>query len=156
MRSFEETWFRSSGVLRLGGKLYRGEWGVWLEMAQALPGQERVIPKEGGRKYDWQGRKLAYRLSGEDLGKIGFALEHLQPGELVALVHRYQGKQKTLQMVMASNGVLFVNGQGEGFKVSVPLDGEGIWRLRRCIAIAYEETICQRTKPGRGSADPAT
>lgn len=151
MRRFEEVWFKGSGALRLGAKVYRDEWGVWLEMARALAGSERIIPKEGGHKYDWE-RKLAYRLSREDLGKLGWALEAPKPGNLIELIHQYQGKRKLLSIVLADNGVFFFNGQqslsGEKaeIRISVPLAGDGIWRFRQCIRLAYEEAICRENE----------
>lgn len=146
MREFEEVWFRGSGALRLGAKVYRGEWGVWLEMARALPGKERIIPKEGGHKYDWK-HKLVWRLSREDLGKLGWALEAPKQGKLVELIHQYQGRQKQLSIVPADNGVFFFNGRqnlsGDKTEISVPLGGDGIWKFRQCIRLAYEKAICQ-------------
>ena len=152
MRIFEEVWFRGAGALRFGAKVYRNEWSVWLEMAGALPGKERFIPKEGGHKYDWQEHKIAYRLSREDLGKLGWALDTPRPGKLLELIHQYQGRLKQLSIVLADNGVFFFNGRQslsggkEDIFISVPLEGDGIWKLRQCIRLAYEEAICLQEK----------
>lgn len=162
MRTFEETWYRGSGALRLGAKVYHGEWAVWLEMARSLPGKEKGIPREGGHKYAWE-HKVVFRLSREDLGKIGWALESAAgkpetgkpaSGEILALIHQYQGRQKRLQIILAANGVLFINAQESGRKVEVPvpLAEDGIWKLRQCIRLAYEEAVCQMEN---GSAEPA-
>ncbi len=135
----------------MGAKVYHDEWSVWLEMARAFAGTERIIPKEGGHKYDWN-HKLAYRLSREDLGKLGWALEAPKPGNLVELIHQYQGRRKQLSVVLAENGVFFFNGQQsllgkkEEFQVSVPLGGDGIWKFRQCIRLAYEEAVCQENE----------
>lgn len=156
MRTFEEVWYRGAGALRLGGKCYQGEWGVWLELARARPGLEAVIPVEGSSKYEWA-QKLAFRLSRQDLGKLGWALEQCQPGELLALVHRFRGVLKRLQVVRAANGAVFLNAQSEARSAAVALDGEGIWRLRRCLALAYQESLCQNgLRVDVGSAAPAT
>lgn len=150
--SFEEQWFRGSAALRLGGKVYRGSWGVWMEMAATLPGREKTIPAAGGLKYDWENRKIAFRLSAEDLGKLGWALSSRSLGSPLTLRHRYQQRQKTLQLVFDEKGTLFLNAREEPISpsakerekkaVSVPLSGDGLWKLRECIALAYRETIC--------------
>lgn len=152
MRIFEEVWFRGSGALRLGAKIYRDEWSVWLEMAGALPGKERFIPGEGGHKYDWENRKIAYRLSREDLGKLGWALEAPRPGKILELTHQYLGKQKQLQIALADNGAFFFNGRqsrpgGKAeIEISVPMGGDGVWKMRQCIRLAYEESVCLQVK----------
>lgn len=150
--SFEEHWFLGSAALRLGGKFYRGAWGVWMEMAGALPGREKTIPAAGGSKYDWENRKIAFRLSAEDLGKLGWALSSRGPGSPLTLRHRYQQRQKTLQLVFNEIGTLFLNAreepispsakEGKRKAVSVPLSADGLWKLNQCIALAYRETIC--------------
>lgn len=152
MRIFEEVWFRGAGALRFGAKIYRNEYSIWLEMAGALPGKERAIPKEGEHKYDWQERKLVWRLSREDLGKFGWALEAPRPGKILELIHQYQGRQKQFSIVSADNGVFFFNGRQRhsggtaDILISVPLGGDGIWKLRQCIRLAYEEAICLQEK----------
>lgn len=72
---FEELWLRGSAAMRLSGKHYGGEYGVWLELASALAGKEKTIPEVGGRKYDWSG-KICLKLTRYDLSKIGWAVEH--------------------------------------------------------------------------------
>lgn len=143
--NFEEIWYRGGSALRLGAKASRDQWGVWLELAGALPGHEHAIPAAGGQKYDWA-HKLAFRLSRLDLGKLGWALQRAEAGELVTLVHRYQGRSKRLQLVRAANGVVFVNGEGSGTapRIAVPLDGEGAWRFGECLRVAYHAAL-QRT-----------
>lgn len=143
--NFEEMWYRGGSALRLGAKASRDQWGVWLELAGAFPGYEREIPAAGGQKYDWE-RKLAFRLSRLDLGKLGWGLQQGEVGELVTLVHRYQGRSKRLQLVRAANGVVFVNGEGSGTasRIAVPLDGEGAWRFGECLRVAYHAAL-QRT-----------
>lgn len=143
---FEEIWQKGSAVLRMSGKHFRGEYGVWLELAGALPGKEKIIPKAGGRKYDWEG-KLVFRLSSDDLGKIGWGLEQPKKGSLVSLLHEYHEKRKQLDITMDGPARFFVSGQEgasgeeEGKKISVLLDGGGFWKLRQCVRIGYEGVI---------------
>lgn len=148
--SFEEHWFRGSAALRLGGKYYRGAWGVWMEMAPARHGMQKPIPAAGGSKYDWQNRKIAFLLSAEDLGKLGWALSSGGQGTLLTLHHRYRQKQKTLQLVLDETGTLFLNAreedpserEAEKKAVLLPLSKDALWRLNQCIALAYQETLC--------------
>jgi hypothetical protein len=143
--NFEEIWYRGGAALRMGAKSSRDQWGVWLELAGAIPGDEHVIPPAGGQKYDWA-HKLAFRLSRLDLGKLGWALQRGEAGELVTLIHRYQGRSKRLQLVRAANGVVFVNGDAGAAesRIALPLDGEGAWRFAECLRLAYHAAL-QRT-----------
>ncbi len=141
MKEFEETWYRGTGALRLGGKIYRGEWGVWLEMANTLSHMEKTIPENGRSKYDWN-NKLAFRLSRDDLGKLGAAFERKQTGELLNLIHRHRQTNKTIKVVLASNGNYFMNGFGGSLRTSIPLEPDAVWKLRICLKLAYEESVC--------------
>lgn len=140
MRLFEEIWHRGAAALRLSTKVYRGEWGAWLEMAKALPGRGRGIPSKGGSKYDWE-HKFALRLSRDDLAKLAWAFEQRDVGDLISLVHHYQGTKKFLKIVLAQNGSYFLNGSKNAVTVSVPIEKEGIWKMRTCLNLAYEEAL---------------
>jgi hypothetical protein len=139
---FEEHWQRGSAALRMSGKYFRGEYGVWLELAGALPGKEQIIPKAGGRKYDWE-KKLVFRLSSEDLGRIGWGLA----AERIACLVAACVSKNELEITIDGPARFFVSGQEgasgkeEGKKISVLLDGDGFWKLRQCVRIGYEGVI---------------
>lgn len=151
--SFEEHWFRGSAALRLGGKFYRGEWGVWLEIAGILRGLKNAVPIAGKARYDWNG-KIALHLSADDLGKLGWALSSGRKGSILTLHHRFHQKKKMLQLVIDEKGTLFLNAHEESINpsgrtgekmsraLSVPLSEDGIWKFKQCIALAYQETVC--------------
>ncbi len=141
MKEFEENWYRGSGALRIGMKVYQEEWSVWLEMAKTFPGMEKTLPRSGKSKYDWE-NKLVFRLSRDDLGKLGVAFNHTQGGELLNLVHRYRSRSKTIKVILANNGNYFINGYRGSLGISIPLEADAVWKLRICLKLAYEESLC--------------
>src|SRR5581483_3971993 len=141
-KSFEEHWYRGSAALRLGGKDYRGQWGVWLEIAGVLPELKNTLPIAGKPRYDWS-HKFALHLSADDLGKLGWTLSSGRSGSLLTLYHRFRQKKKTLHLVLDEKGTLFLNAHEESLapdgrpgeksnrSLSVPLSDDGIWKFKQ-------------------------
>jgi len=162
--SFEETWQKGSGALRLSAKRHRGQWGVWLEICRAMKGLEKRIPHKGERKYNWE-EKLVFRLSEKDLCQIGSRLEGPQKGLLVDLFHHYGEKNKQFQIVMDGPDRFFMkaqeieahsfskaNAQQDFPKGMVLLLNEAdLWGFKECIKLAYRGSICSKEN---GSEEP--
>lgn len=140
MKEFEENWYRGTGAFRIGGKVYCEEWGVWLEIAKTFIGMEKIIPRNGKSKYDWN-NKLVFRLSRDDLGKLGVAFNRTRDGVLLNLVHRYRKRSKTIKVTL-KDGIYFINGYGGSLQISIPMEPDAVWKLRICLKLAYEASLC--------------
>ncbi|MFI5305644.1 MAG: hypothetical protein ACHQYP_12725 [Nitrospiria bacterium] len=78
---FELPLFKPTGAVRLSGRpdIEKG-FLVFLDVARALPGMVRVIPRAGGQKFDWT-KKITFHLDLEDLAQWSIFLLDPAPSQ---------------------------------------------------------------------------
>jgi hypothetical protein len=101
---FELPLLKPTGAFRLSGRsdIEKG-FLVFLDIARALPGMVRVIPKAGGQKFDWT-KKITFHLDLEDLAQWSVFLLDPAPSKPFVFYRKgLDGKEKTLTFIKREN-----------------------------------------------------
>lgn len=139
---FELPFYQPTGALRVSGRRDKEDnFLVFLEVARTLPGMVKMIPKEGGRKYDWD-HKVTFHLDLIDISNLSFYLSDAAP-PLPFIFYRntLDRREKKLEIILGENGRRILKVVQDQREILLTLNASDIFLLTQGLMSLIEEMI---------------
>ena len=139
---FELPFYQPTGAFRVSGRRDKeNQFLVFIEVARALPGMVKIIPKEGGRKFDWD-HKVTFHLDLGDISNLSFYLSDAAP-PLPFTFHRktLDHKEKKLEIIPGESGRRIIKVTHEPKEILLTLNAPDIFLLTKGLISLIEEMI---------------